>query len=355
MLVKKLYINNFRNLNNTQFIPIKEMNVICGENAQGKTNLIEAIWLFTGAKSFRGNKDNELINFNCEKAKLVLEFEAEGVEKTAEIIIDTKRNAVLNEKKLSSAAALAGKFCAIVFSPDDIGLVTEGPKKRRRFMDIAISQIHPSYLGYLRNYTRAVTQRNIILKDIKKGLADYSFLDVFENEIVQNGKEIIKYRLDYVNQIKDVIKNIYKGISAEKEELDIEYIMTSSYENLEKDLYNARQTDIFSAITSVGPHRDDLDFKINGVSVRNFASQGQRRSVALSLKLSEAEILKNITGEFPVALLDDVMSELDPTRQDYILNHIKGWQVFITCCDPSNTKNLDKGKVFSMSNGRLEE
>ncbi len=353
MLVKKLCVTNFRNLEKTEFIPTNEMNVICGENAQGKTNLIEAIWLFTGAKSFRGNKDNELVNFNCDVAKLTLNFEAEGVEKTAEIIIDTKRRAVLNEKKLSSAAALAGKFCAIVFSPDDIGLVTDGPSKRRRFMDIAISQIHPSYLNYLRNYTRAVTQRNVILKDIKKGLADYSFLDAFEKEIAGNGKEIIKYRLDYVSLIKSAVKEIYKGISAEKEELDIEYIMTSSFDNLEKDLYNARQTDIYSATTSVGPHRDDLAFKINGVAVRSFASQGQRRSVALSLKLSEAEILKNITGEFPVALLDDVMSELDPIRQDYILNHIKGWQVFITCCDPSNTKNLDKGKVFSMKDGKL--
>lgn len=355
MLVKKLTLNNFRNLEPTVFIPEKEMNVICGENAQGKTNLIEAIWLFTGAKSFRGNKDNELPRFESEKAKLTLIFESEGVEKTASITIDTRRHAVLNGKNLPSAAALVGKFCAIVFSPDDIGLVTDGPSKRRRFMDIAISQIYPSYLGYLRNYTRAVTQRNVILKDIRKGLKSEAFLDVFEQEIVSNGKEIIKYRLDYVDLIKEKVSEIYRGISAEKEELDIEYVMTSEAENLREELIKARQTDIYSATTSVGPHRDDLAFKINGVSVRNFASQGQRRSVALSLKLSEAEILKKITGEFPVALLDDVMSELDPVRQNYILNHIKGWQVFITCCDPSNTENLDKGKVFSMKEGRLSE
>lgn len=355
MLVKKLTVNNFRNLKPTVFIPEKEMNVICGENAQGKTNLIEAIWLFTGAKSFRGNKDNELPFFDSQKAKLTLIFESEGIEKTASITIDTRRHAVLNEKKLSSAAALAGQFCAIVFSPDDIGLVTDGPSKRRRFMDIAISQIYPSYLGYLRNYTRAVTQRNVILKDIRKGLKSEAFLDVFEQEIVSNGKEIIKYRIDYVDLIKEKVSEIYRGISADKEELSIEYIMTAEADNLKNELIAARQTDIYSATTSVGPHRDDLAFKINGVSVRNFASQGQRRSVALSLKLSEAEILKKITGEFPVALLDDVMSELDPIRQNYILNHIKGWQVFITCCDPSNTENLDKGKVFSMKEGRLSE
>ena len=355
MLVKKLTLTNFRNLEPTVFIPEEQMNVICGENAQGKTNLIEAIWLFTGAKSFRGNKDNELVKFNEEKAKLSLLFESEGVEKTATITIDTRRHAVLNEKNLSSAAALAGKFCAIVFSPDDIGLVTDGPSKRRRFMDIAISQIYPSYLSYLRNYTRAVAQRNVILKDIRKGLKSEAYLDVFEKEIVSNGKEIIKYRLDYVDLIKDKVSEIYKGISADKETLNIEYVMTANGADLKEKLIEARNIDISSATTSIGPHRDDLAFKINGVSVRDFASQGQKRSVALSLKLSEAEILKKITGEFPIALLDDVMSELDPTRQDYILNHIKGWQVFITCCDPSNTKNLDKGKVFSMENGKLSE
>lgn len=355
MLVKKLTVNNFRNLEPVVFTPCNEMNVICGENAQGKTNLLEAIWLFTGAKSFRGSKDNEIVAFEKEAAKIELCFKAEGIEKEAQLIIDNKRHAFLNGKKLSSAATLAGKFCAIVFSPDDISLISEGPSKRRRFMDIAISQLFPAYLIHLKNYTRAVAQRNVVLKNIRKGISNESFLDVFEEEISLNGEEIIKYRFKYVDLIKDFVKQIYNGISAEKEILTIEYVPTANIGKLKEKLLISRQNDIITATTSVGPHRDDLEFKINGVNVRNFASQGQKRSVALSLKLSEAEVLKKITGEYPVALLDDVMSELDPIRQNYVLNHIKGWQVFITCCDPSNTKNLNTGKILFMNEGKLKK
>ena len=353
MRIKSLKIENFRNIKEIQIFPSDEMNVIYGENAQGKTNIIEAIWLFTGAKSFRGAKDEELKRFSCEKARLKIEFEAEKIEKSAQIEINEKRIACLNEKPLKSVSHLAGKFNAIIFSPTDLKLLSDGPKVRRKFLDMAICQLYPTYIEILRGYTKAVTQRNKILKDFKNNSSVLPLLDVFENEIALSGEKIIKYRLRYIEILKEFIPEIYKGISNGRENLEIEYISSNTGENLLTDLKNSRKEDMFTYKTSVGPHRDDLEFKINGISAKNFGSQGQKRSVALSLKLAEAEILKKTTGEYPICLLDDIMSELDPKRQNFILNHIKEMQTFLSCCDPETLKNLKEGKRFQIKSGEV--
>ena len=353
MRIKSLKIENFRNIKDIQIFPSDEMNVIYGENAQGKTNIIEAIWLFTGAKSFRGAKDEELKRFSCEKARLKIEFEAEKIEKSAQIEINDKRIACLNEKPLKSVSHLAGKFNAIIFSPTDLRLLSDGPKVRRKFLDMAICQLYPTYIEILRGYTKAVTQRNKILKDFKNNSSVLPLLDVFEKEIALSGEKIIKYRLRYIEILKEFIPEIYKGISNGRENLEIEYISSNRGENLLTELKNSRKEDIFTYKTSVGPHRDDLEFKINGISAKNFGSQGQKRSVALSLKLAEAEILKKTTGEYPICLLDDIMSELDPKRQNFILNHIKEMQTFLSCCDPETLKNLKEGKRFQIKSGEV--
>jgi DNA replication and repair protein RecF len=353
MRIKSLKIENFRNIKDIQIFPNAEMNVIYGENAQGKTNIIEAIWLFTGAKSFRGAKDEELKRFSCEKARLKIEFEAEKIEKSAQIEINDKRIACLNEKPLKSVSHLAGKFNAIIFSPTDLRLLSDGPKVRRKFLDMAICQLYPTYIEILRGYTKAVTQRNKILKDFKNNSSVLPLLDVFENEIALSGEKIIKYRLRYIEILKEFIPEIYKGISNGQENLEIEYISSKRGENLLNELKNSRKEDVFTYKTSVGPHRDDLEFKINGISAKNFGSQGQKRSVALSLKLAEAEILKKNTGEYPICLLDDIMSELDPKRQNFILNHIKEMQTFLSCCDPETLKNLKEGKRFQIKSGEV--
>lgn len=353
MRIKSLKIENFRNIKEIQIFPSDEMNVIYGENAQGKTNIIEGIWLFTGAKSFRGAKDEELKRFSCEKARLKIEFEAENIEKSAQIEINDKRIACLNDKPLKSVSHLAGKFNAIIFSPTDLRLLSDGPKVRRKFLDMAICQLYPTYIEILRGYTKAVTQRNKILKDFKNNSSVLPLLDVFENEIALSGEKIIKYRLRYIEILKEFIPKIYKGISNGRENLEIEYISSNTGENLLTELKNSRKEDMFTYKTSVGPHRDDLEFKINGISAKNFGSQGQKRSVALSLKLAEAEILKKTTGEYPICLLDDIMSELDPKRQNFILNHIKEMQTFLSCCDPETLKNLKEGKRFQIKSGEV--
>lgn len=352
MRVLDLSCNNFRNISEGKIIPCEEMNVICGENAQGKTNFLEAIWLFTGAKSFRGSKDNELIKFQNEKALLNMNFISKGIDMDALIEIKEKRNFYLNSKKVKSSSEFAGNFNAIIFSPTDLKLVSEGPVFRRKFLDTAIGQIKPGYIEILKNYMRAVTQRNKIIKDFKYDKTLSIMLDVFENEIAENGQKIINSRKEYIEKLNPFLTEIYSGISSGKENLDIEYISNSN-NNLEEKLKLARNEDMYSGVTSIGPHRDDLDFKINGFSARSYASQGQKRSVSLSLKLAEAKALEKDVGECPLFLLDDVMSELDPERQNFILNHIRGMQAFITCCDPSNIKNLKDGKIINIKDGRV--
>ena len=356
MIIKSVDIKNFRNIKSLILEFCDGINVIYGQNAQGKTNLLEALWCLTGAKSFRTSKDSELINLEKENAEIKISFFDEGRDQECIIKIDKKRSAVLNGVEYKSASQLAGKFNAVVFSPQDIGLIKEGPSFRRKFLDLSICQSFPVYLNLLKNYNRTLDQRNKILKDLKYNPSLEDFIIDFEIELSKIGSQIIKYRKEFVEKLKKFLPDIYKGISDGKEEISIFYETTADEDEnlyLEK-LKEKRKEDVFNFSTSVGPHRDDLEIKINGLNSRNFSSQGQKRSAAIALKLAESAVISEITGTSPIALLDDVMSELDLTRQNYILNHIKGWQVFITCCDPNNINGLENGKVFYIENGEVK-
>lgn len=359
MIIKNLTSNGFRNLEDLNLNPFENMNVIFGNNAEGKTNLLEAIWLFCGAKSFRGAKDKEMVGFGKQIGVNTCDFVFGNIENSAKIIIEEKRRAEINGQKLSSAALLAGKFYSIVFSPLDLNLVNEGPAVRRKFLDTAIGQIYPVYNKLLRDYVKAVTQRNKVLKEIRENKNFEFLLEDFENSLSVLAFKIVKYRRRYIEILKETLTEIYGGISSGKENLEICYSSKieseMSLQEIREMYVNSRKQDMLTLSTSLGPHRDDIILTLNKKEVKNFGSQGQRRSVALSLKLSEAKVLKKITGEYPVALLDDVMSELDKKRQDFVLNHIKDWQVFITCCDPSNISGLKNGKVFEMVGGKLKE
>ena len=353
MIIKALTCRNFRNIEELEAGSFDEMNVICGENAQGKTNMLESIWLFTGMKSFRGSRDSELVKKDREKAVNGLEFVSAGTEESARLEISERRTAFLNGKKLKAASELAEHFSAVVFSPGDLSLIKDGPAVRRRFLDTAIGQLYPAYIGILKKYTRAVIQRNSVIKDYRYDRTLEIMLDSFEDEIAAEAVKIVKFRARYISLLKEILPEIYGGISSGKESLETFY-MPSAADDIKERLKAARTADMLTGSTSAGPHRDDIDFKINGMSARSYGSQGQKRSVALSLKLAEAEIIKNISGEYPVFLLDDVMSELDPDRQSYILNRVKGIQTFITCCDPSNTASLEKGRIIYIENGRIK-
>lgn len=364
MTVDSVKIKNFRNISELSLSADKGVNVIYGENAQGKTNILESIWLFTGCKSFRGAKDAEFIKFGEEFAKINLAFSDNIREKKSEIIFsEKKKNVSHNGISLRSSAELIGTFYAVIFSPVHLSLIKDGPSARRKFLDTALCELKPSYAEQLANFKRALIQRNALLKDLCMSPDIYDLLDIWEDRLAKCSAAVISERLKYIDLLSEYSREIYSGISENKEAFSVSYSRTNSmdknislndlYLSEKENLKKARKEDIICKSTSVGPHRDDLEIKINSVSARSFASQGQQRSCALALKLGESEIIKKVTGETPVALLDDVMSELDEKRQDYILNHIIDRQVFLTCCDPSQVLRMCGGSSFLIKDGEI--
>ena len=356
MFITSLKMQDFRNLESTEIYPSRDINVIFGENAQGKTNLIEGIWLFSGNKSFRGAKDKELITIGKEKSRLEIEFFSQEREQTAEITIDLKRRASLNGVELKSVSKLSESIHSVVFSPEHLSLIKDGPKNRRNFLNTAILGLYPNFGDIFKKYLRALQQRNSILKDIGRNASLYMFLEDYENILATLGSRIIGIRKRYLERLREFIPEIYEGISGGKETLTIEYYseFKDSAEEILKAFGEKRQEDIINRTTSVGPHRDDIIFKINGLNAKNFGSQGQQRSIVLALKMAEAELINAVTGEKPIILLDDVLSELDEKRQNYLLNNIRDRQVFITCCENSIESKMKKGKSFKIANGRIE-
>lgn len=363
MKIKRLEAENFRNLKNIA-VDFEDVNIIYGKNAQGKTNLIEAIYLFTGARSFRGARDAEMIAFGSDNARLKIEFEGSGRNQTAEIRTDGKRKVKLNGVDKKSTSALSEEIKAVVFSPSHLMLIKGGPAERRKFADDALCQIKRNYSSVLKSYNRALLQRNIVLKDISISADLRSMLYVWDASLAKEGAKIIYQRQKYIEALTPFVKNIFTGISNGSEDIKIRLASDFEYEGLEQAeieknllriLSDNQNADILNKITKIGPHRDDIEILINGKSARLYGSQGQQRSCVLALKLAEASLLYEKTGIKPAALLDDVMSELDEKRQDYILNHLKDWQVFITCCDAQNILRLKQGKTIKMENGTISE
>jgi len=366
--VTQLEFDGFRNLETGLIRPDPGVNIFYGNNAQGKTNLLESIWLFTGGRSFRGSKDLDTVGFDKERARLKLEFFAFERLQHAEILIQRKRSASLGGVQLPSPAGLAGNFCAVVFCPSHLSLIEDGPEERRRFIDAAYCQLRPGYIKILANFQRCLAQRNALLKNFKKAMgftgADLSALEVWDERLAAAGAQVFLARSSYIRRLIPAAREIYKGISGGSESFSIRYLSNAgdenttqeqAYKNLMEVFKVKQHEDLAAGFTTVGPHRDDLEILISGKSARIYGSQGQKRSAVIALKLAEASLLRDVTGEQPVALLDDVMSELDSVRQDYILNHIKGWQVFVTCCDPGPVLRLAGGKVFKIEQGRITQ
>lgn len=356
MYIKKYKFINYRNLIDKEITLSKGINIICGENAQGKTNLIEGIYLFSGQRSFRGSKDSELVSFLKDKAKLKIYFQSHEREQEAEIEIDQHRKISLNGIPLKSASEIGEQCHIVVFSPDLLSVIKESPEGRRKFLNSGISAMYPLYSENLKKYNRILAQRNNLLKQIKKSPHYIDLIEEYDIALSRFGAHIVNTRRRYINRLMQYLPSIFEDFTSSREKIEIEYICqgyNGSEENLLERLKENRDNDIMFGTTSVGPHRDDIEFLINGVSAKSYGSQGQQRSTIIAVKLAEAEMLKEICGEQPIALLDDVMSELDERRQDYILNHIKNWQVFITCCDSATIERLKKGKVFHVIGGKV--
>ncbi len=368
MIVQDFFCENFRNLSNERIVFSDGINVLCGDNAQGKTNLIEGLWLFTGGKSFRGAKDSELVTFEQPFAKLTAAFYAQQREQLMQITIhNSRRNIILNDVPKRSVSQIIGCFCAVVFAPNHLMLVKSGPEERRKFIDAAICQIQPQYAKILTQYQHILRQRNTLLKDIPYHHELKDTLTIWNERLSISGTQIICYRRAYIKKLAARANVFYDGISNTKEKMNVIYqaaccdievqtaadIQTTFLQKLD----TAQKTDIFAGFTTVGPHRDDINIEINGHDAKTFGSQGQQRSAVLALKLAEADLLGESKNEQPIILLDDVLSELDNARQDYLLNRLEKRQVFITCCESdvliklrncnSKVLKIDDGHIFS--------
>ena len=362
MKVNSLEIQNFRNIENMKIEPCDTVNIIYGENAQGKTNLLEALWLFTGCRSFRGAKEKEYLKFDTDFARLDINFSDDRLSHEASIILGDKKKTVLDGVEHASSSVFFGEFLGIIFAPQHLGLVKGGPIERRKFINMALCQLRPKYSNVLTNYNKILEERNALLKDITYHSELYDTLDIWDEKLSFYSATIINQRLKYLEELSPFLDDIYNGISSGKEKISLLYdspidVRDKTVEELSEiiftELKNARASDIREGSTSIGPHRDDILISLDSLPVKNFGSQGQQRSCALALKLAEAAVIKKVSGKQPIAFLDDVMSELDTSRQDYILNHIDGWQVFITCCDPSSILKSKTGKVFEIEGGKL--
>ena len=345
MWINNIKLNNFRNYNNKEIKLHENINVFFGENAQGKTNIIESIFLCSIGKSFRTNKEKELIKFNEEKTLVEINYEKSDRTGNIKIEIGEKKQVYLNGIKIKKLSELLGNINVVIFTPDDINILKGGPQNRRKFLDIMISQLRPNYMHILSLYNKTLEQRNNYLKQIKIEKKDENLLEIWDEKLIDYGIKIYEYRKEFLEKIKNKIKNIHKDITNGREDIEIKYISDAiTRQTFINELKSRRKLDIIKGYTTKGIHRDDFIIYINKKEVGTFGSQGQNRTAMLSLKLSELQVIYDDIGEYPILLLDDFMSELDSKRRESFLNNIKDIQVIITCTEKLRLENL---KYFS--------
>lgn len=364
MIVEKLKIHNFRNYDEEKFEFDKKINIIYGNNAQGKTNVLEAIYLFSLGKSNRTPHDADMIKFGEDRASLDICFLSKERSLSGKIDIDLKKRkrVLINDIPIKKNSELVGNLNVVFFGPEYMSLIKDGPKKRRKSLDITISQLRPHYLSLIQDYKRLVDQKNSLLKNEKP---DEMLLSVLNEKMIKLSEYIIKLRYEYIKKIEDIAKKIQLDISDKKEVLDMKYIscgeaiddekIKNVVRIVRKKMIELKEREIKQRECILGPHRDDIEFFINKKDLKFFGSQGQQKTSILVQKLAEVELFYEETGEYPILLLDDIMSELDSKRQDYILNKIKNMQIFVTCTDSEKFENLKSGKLFKIEKGRLTE
>jgi len=358
MIIKSIELNNFRNYEVANIEFDKNINILYGDNAQGKTNILEACYYSAISKSFKSTKDKEIIRFGQDYLSIKTIIEKNDREYAIDISINNNKKTIkVDNVKINKTSDLLGLLNIILFSPEDLNIIKNGPSERRRFFDNEISQIDRIYLSDLINYNKVLNNRNKLLRDIAFDNSIKDTLDVWDMQLVEYGKKIIKRRREFIDELKYYVKDKHFKISGGKEELIINYEPSIDDMFFEDELIGNREKDLKYAQTSVGPHRDDISFKIDGIDIRKFGSQGQKRCSALSLKLSEIDIVSNIIKDKPVLLLDDVLSELDSNRQKFLLDSISDIQTIITCTglDDFVNNRFDVNKVFNIVDGTVSE
>jgi DNA replication and repair protein RecF len=364
--IKHISLKDFRNYEHEEIDLNNGVNIFYGQNAQGKTNIIESIYLLSTGKSHRSQKENELIRWSKEESKIKINYEKDNIENNLEVYLkkNQRKNMKHNGVKLNKTGELLGNLITVIFSPDHMKIIKEGPAERRRFVDIILSQVKPGYFYNLSQYVKLVTQRNNLLMQAKSDKKVIDTIEIWDQQLIEYGTKVIKERIEFLKLIESYANEIHKSITNNKEDLKLVYKSSIDYkeqneqnikDTFQKDLDKFRNIDIKRGVTHKGPHRDDILFYINGMEVKTYGSQGQQRTTLLSLKISELKFMNNETDSYPILLLDDVFSELDTERQKFLMKFIKDIQTFITCTDVEYFKNLnlENYSLFNVKEGKI--
>ena len=364
MYIKNIKLKDFRNYDTLELDFNSKVNFILGQNAQGKTNLLESIYITSIGRSFRTGRDSEMIGFKKNISRVYEEISKDGIDGSVEIIIDRagKKFAKLDGVKIKKASELLKNVYIVIFSPEDLKIVKEEPEKRRKFIDRELCQIKPSYYDSISNYKKVLLQRNSYLKEDN---IEPSILDIWDIQLAKYGSRVMNGRNDFIEKLNNISSEIHRNITGGKENLKLKYVPhTEHFNDISKQedylfdtLKNSRDNDLRQRTTTKGPHKDDLEFYIDGINARNFGSQGQQRTCALSLKLAEISIIEEETGEKPILLLDDVMSELDSFRQKFLVKSLEDVQLFITTTEMQESllNEFPEKTVFYVNNGTIEK
>lgn len=357
MIIKSIELNNFRNYERAKFQFHDGTNVLYGDNAQGKTNVLEAIFVGGTTKSHKGSKDLEMIKSGQKEAHI--RYFVEKRQRTLKVEVHMKRGSskgiAIDGLPIKSSNELLGLSNIVFFSPEDLGIIKDGPEERRRFINMELCQLNKAYLFYLTQYKKVLKQRNALLKQIQEKKDLRPTLEIWNSQLAEHGKKIIGLREEFIDKLNGIMKKKHASLTGGKEQIDLIYRPNCSRKDFENQLFLEEDRDVFLGTTTVGPHRDDMIFVTEDKDLRKYGSQGQKRTAALSLKMAEIEIVESTIGEKPILLLDDVLSELDRNRQNYLLENIKGIQTIITCTGLEefikNKINIDR--TFEIVNGNV--
>ncbi|EHI54827.1 hypothetical protein HMPREF9333_02028 [Johnsonella ignava ATCC 51276] len=362
MIIKSLELKNYRNYKYLELGFDKNINILYGDNAQGKTNILEAVYMAASARSHRASKDRDIIKFGEDEAHIKLFFQKKG--SPFKIDMHIKKNKAkgiaVNLVPIKRASELFGMVKIVFFSPEDLNLIKKGPSERRRFIDFELCQLDKLYIKALISYNKALIQRNKLLKDYSKKSEFYDMLDVWDIQLVNFGSIIINLREKFLSDLNCIMPDIHYRLTGKKEVISLHYDKNTSVDNFENMLKKSRETDVRLKMTNVGPHRDDISFLIdskseNGslIDLKIYGSQGQQRTAALSLKLAEISLVNKLSGDYPILLLDDVLSELDINRQRQLMSYIDNIQTIITCTGLEDIikQSFDINRVINIKDG----
>lgn len=360
MIIKALELKDYRNYESLDLKFDEKTNIFYGNNAQGKTNILEAVYIACTTKSHRRSKDREIVKFGTDEAHIRLFLKKRDIDYRIDMHLrkNKKKAVAINGIPIKKASELLGIANVVFFSPEDLNIIKNGPSERRRFIDMELCQLDKIYLSDLVNYNKCLEQRNKLLKDISskfyKGGSIKDTLEIWDEQLINYGKRIISHRKVFISKLDSIMKDIHSSLTGSDEKIELIYESDVDIDNYHEKFADSRNQDLKYCSTSVGPHRDDIKFVLSGIDLRKYGSQGQQRTVALALKLSEIEMVRNATNDDPVLLLDDVLSELDSNRQNFLLKSIGGIQTMVTCTglDEFIKNRFEIDRVFNICQGK---